>query len=222
MARLVLLLVAVLLATVLVSAQFVDPFDPRPRPTYPKTRTNPNDPFDPRPLPELPTRRQNPNDPFDPRPYEQSDFAISASLIAKLALPYIVSGAKKYIKQYVNNNWDQAELSDVECRRVINRALREGHRCGARYLRKLSRKYEQPTEQADIKFGKIFKKALGIAKTLGKAYITSQTGIPLADSEIEWKDVLKTALPYLKEGIKQYINNNWDEESDLLTVPRGI
>ncbi|KAG2381883.1 hypothetical protein C9374_005675 [Naegleria lovaniensis] len=144
------------------------------------------------------------------------------SLIKK-ALPYIKAG----LKEYINKNWDSQELADLE-----------------------------NDELADLKLKKLFKKALDVAKNLGKNYIRTQFGIPLedvpqsdkffkklwkvvrdqvknyikeriapvapvaseesfdeeADAELKFKELLSKALPYLKAGLKEYINKNWDEE----------
>ncbi|KAL9645852.1 hypothetical protein ABK040_003584 [Willaertia magna] len=116
-------------------------------------------------------------------------------------------------------------------------------------------------EEADIKFGKLFKKIGKIGLNLGKAYLRTQ-GIPLSDLSAPRRAVLKPidfiprkphcslnpllrrfkrliakqqqeqqsdaeffkkigklfkkALPYLKAGVKEYINGNFDEESDLI------
>lgn len=147
--------------------------------------------------------------------------------LIKKALPYIKAG----IKDYINKNWDAQELADLE-----------------------------NDELADLKLKKFFKKALEVAKNLGKTYIRTQFGIPLedipqsdkffkkiwkvvrdqiknylkervnqyvvpvapvaseefydeeADVELTFKELLSKALPYLKAGIKEYINKNWDEE----------
>ena len=149
---------------------------------------------------------------------EAADADIKFGKIFKKAL----SIAKKIGKAYISSQIG-VPLADIEAEIQADFSLKKLWKKVAPYLKAGAKEYINNNfdEEADaeIKFGKIFKKALSIAKKLGKAYITSQTGIPLSDSESrnffkKLGKLLKKSLPYLKEGVKQYVNNNWDEEAD--------
>ncbi|KAL9642020.1 hypothetical protein ABK040_004073 [Willaertia magna] len=69
---------------------------------------------------------------------------------------------------------------------------------------------------ADIKFGKIFKKIGKIGLNLGKAYLRTQ-GIPLNDEQADkfWKKLWGVVKQVGKGAIKSYVNQNFDAEADF-------
>ncbi|KAL9650105.1 hypothetical protein ABK040_011276 [Willaertia magna] len=141
---------------------------------------------------------------------EESDkFFKKLGKLLKKTLPYLKAG----VKEYINNNFD--EEADFKFGKLLKKVGKIGLKLGKAYLRTQG----LPLEDNEVA---VPRRAIRRRRTIRRiraprferAVIRRRrANVEESDAEFFKKlgKLFKKALPYLKAGVKEYVNNNFDE-----------